>query len=98
MSSDPRPMRPQLRSLLPYIRPYTRGILAGLAFTIAANAFQVIGPLLIGQAIDAFRAPATAWPQLQRYAAFIVAAALLGGASRFAMRQLLNGISRRIEN
>jgi ATP-binding cassette subfamily B protein len=98
MSSETRAGRHQLKTLLPYIRPYTKGILAGLALTIAANAFQVIGPQLVGRAIDVFRAPDTAWPDLRRYAALIVGAALLGGASRFGMRQLLNGISRRIEN
>ncbi|MGQ0560331.1 MAG: ABC transporter ATP-binding protein [Gemmatimonadota bacterium] len=98
MSSDRHAKRHQLKTLLPYIRPYARGTLAGLALTIVANAFQAIGPLLIGRAIDAFRTPATAASELQRYALLIVIVTLVGGAARYGMRQLLNGISRRIEN
>ncbi|MGQ0813289.1 MAG: ABC transporter ATP-binding protein, partial [Gemmatimonadota bacterium] len=98
MSSEARLDRHQLKTLLPYIQPYTKGILIGLVLTIVANAFQVIGPLLIGAAIDAFREPVTAWTELKTYAALIVGVALLGGAARYGMRQLLNGISRRIEN
>jgi ATP-binding cassette subfamily B protein len=64
---------------------------------VVANLFQVAGPLLIGLAIDELRDPVPVWNHVQRYAALIVAAALLMGAARYAMRELLNGISRRIE-
>lgn len=98
MSSEGRPDRHPFKTLLPYLRPYRNGILAGLFFTIVANAFYVIGPWLIGRAIDSFRTPATAWNDLKLYAGLVVLAAALGGSARFGMRQLLNGISRRIEN
>lgn len=64
---------------------------------VVANLFQVAGPLLIGLAIDELRDPAPIWNQVLEYAGLIVAAALLMGAARYAMRELLNGISRRIE-
>jgi ATP-binding cassette subfamily B protein len=48
-------------------------------------------------AIDELRDPAAAWDHVLEYAGLIVAAALLMGTARYAMRQLLNGISRRIE-
>lgn len=98
MSPDTPANRHQLKTLLPYVRPYTKGIAAGLLLTILANAFYVLGPMLIGRAIDAFGEPATAWPRLKVLAGLIVLVALLGGAARFGMRQLLNGISRKIEN
>lgn len=98
MSSEGRPDRHPFKTLLPYLRPYRNGILAGLFFTIVANAFYVIGPWLIGRAIDSFRTPASAWNDLKLYAGLVVLAAALGGSARFGMRQLLNGISRRIEN
>ena len=98
MSSNGQPKRHPLKTLYPFIRPYTKGIVAGLILTIVANAFYVLGPTLIGRAIDAFGDPATAWPRLRRLAGLIVLVALAGGAARFGMRQLLNGISRRVEN
>lgn len=98
MSSEGPPKRHPLKTLLPFMRPYSRGILAGLGLTILVNVFQVLGPQMIRHAIDAFREPATAWDQIRKYAAFIVLIALLGGAARYGMRKLLNGISRRIEN
>jgi ATP-binding cassette, subfamily B, multidrug efflux pump len=67
----------------------------GLFFIVASNGFGILVPDLIRRAIDAM---ALAEPApVMRYAALVVAAALLAGACRFAMRQLLNAISRRIE-
>jgi ATP-binding cassette, subfamily B, multidrug efflux pump len=98
MSSNGQSKRHPLKTLYPFIRPYTKGIIAGLILTILANAFYVLGPMLIGRAIDTFGDPATAWPRLRGLAGLIVLVALAGGAARFGMRQLLNGISRRVEN
>lgn len=98
MSPVSRPKRHQVKTLLPYMRPYAKGILAGLVLVIVANVFQVLAPMLIRDAIDAFRTPLTASSKLLRYAGWLLVVALLGGAARYGMRQLLNGISRRIEN
>lgn len=98
MSTSTRSERPHLKTLLPYIRPYTKGIIAGLVLVVVANVFQVLAPLLMGRAIDAFDDRATVWGNIQRYAGLLVLVAILGGSARFGMRQLLNGISRRIEN
>ena len=97
MSSNAPRQRHHLKTLLPYIRPYKRGIAAGLVLVVVANLFQVAGPFLIGLAIDELRDPAPVWNQVIEYAGLIVAAALLMGTARYAMRELLNGISRRIE-
>ena len=87
----------ELRSVLPYVRPYARGILAGLALIVASNGFGILVPWLIGLAIDSLYVPGTTPTDLLRYAGYIIGAALLSGAARFGMRQLLNAISRHIE-
>ena len=87
----------EYRTLWPYVRPYTRGILAGLGLVAAANAFSVAGPWLIGAGVDAMEQPGTALRTVLGYAGLVVLVALLGGAARYGQRELLNGISRRIE-
>jgi ATP-binding cassette, subfamily B, multidrug efflux pump len=87
----------ELRSVLPYVRPYAGGIAAGLALIVASNAFGILVPWLIGLGIDALETAGTTRGDVLRYATWIVAAAILSGAARFGMRQLLNAISRRIE-
>jgi ATP-binding cassette subfamily B protein len=87
----------ELRSVLPYVRPYSAGILAGLGLIVAANAFGILVPWLIGIAIDSLEVATTSRADLFRFAAYIIGAALLSGAARFGMRQLLNAISRRVE-
>lgn len=87
----------ELRSLLPYFRPYQRGLVLGLICVVFANAFQIIGPWLIGTAIDDLGDPEVTGGRIMGLAALIVGAAFVGGAFRYAMRELLNGISRKIE-
>lgn len=87
----------ELRSLLPYLRRYRGGIAAGLALVVVANAFTLAGPYLIKEGIDSLGQPGTTRATLFRYAALVVITALLGGAARYGMRELLNGISRRVE-
>ncbi|HSJ30091.1 MAG TPA: ABC transporter ATP-binding protein [Longimicrobiales bacterium] len=87
----------ELRSVLPYVRPYAAGITAGLVLIVVSNGFGILVPWLIGRAIDALYVPDTTRTELLRFAAFVIGAALLSGAARFGMRQLLNAISRRIE-
>lgn len=87
----------ELRSVLPYVRPYAAGITAGLVLIVVSNGFGILVPWLIGRAIDSLYVPDTTRTELVRFAAFVIGAALLSGAARFGMRQLLNAISRRIE-
>ena len=86
----------QLRSLLPYYRPYLRGVIAGLALVVIGNVFTVAGPFLLKLAIDGITVSLSREVTLT-YALLIVAAAVLSGITRFGMRQLLNSISRNIE-
>ena len=86
----------QFRRLLPYYRPYVKGVIAGLVLVVISNVFTIAGPFLLKMAIDALT-ESLSRELIVRYALLIVGVALLGGAARFGMRQLLNSISRRIE-
>jgi ATP-binding cassette subfamily B multidrug efflux pump len=102
MAHRPRPVSSvavvsELRSVLPYVRPYSAGILAGLGLIVVSNGFGILVPWLIGLAIDSLYVVTTASTELLRFAGLIIGAAMLSGAARFGMRQLLNAISRRIE-
>ena len=84
------------QTLLPYFRPYRKGLIAGLALVVVGNFFTILGPWLIRQAIDSL-AIELSTSVLVRYSLLIVGAAVLAGVARYGMRELLNGISRRIE-
>ncbi len=90
------PTRVALRRLLPYFRPYKRGVTLGLVFVVAASAAANSIPALLRRAIDAMEGTPQSgdlWP----IAAVMLITALVAGAFRFGMRELLNSISRRIE-
>ncbi len=85
-----------LRQLLPYYRPYRWHLIGGLAFVVLSSGITSVIPWLLRRAIDGMHAgvpvATTAW-----LAGGIVVTALIGGALRFGMRELLNGLSRWIE-
>ena len=58
---------------------------------------QVAAPWLMKLAIDSLEDPELTSGRVAVFASLIVVAAVLGGAARFGMRQLLNSISRRME-
>ena len=87
----------ELRTLLPYFRPYRKEVALGLVCVVLANAFQIAGPWFMMLAIDSFRDPGMTASTVLFYSGMIVVVALVGGAFRFGMRQYLNGVSRRIE-
>jgi ATP-binding cassette, subfamily B, multidrug efflux pump len=86
-----------LRTILPYFRPYRRAMTAGLLLVVVSNVFTVAGPWILRLAIDALEDPGVSRGLLVQYALFIVGVAVVGGAARYGMRELLNGVSRRIE-
>lgn len=86
-----------LRSLLPYLRPYSRGYLWGLVLVVVSNVFTVAAPWLLMLAVDALDDPGVTRGVITGYAGLLVATAFLGGAAKFGMRELLNGLSRRVE-
>ncbi len=87
----------QLKRLYPYIRPYRRGYAFGLFLVVVANVFAILAPRLVGRAIDVIEAGSPPMDVILRYAGLIVGVAVIGGAARYGMRELLNGYSRRIE-
>ncbi len=92
----------ELRTVLPYFRPYRKPMFWGLVLVILANGFALANPYLLKLPIDALTANAGADPGAIRrtvlnYALLVVAISLLGNAARYGMREILNGLSRRIE-
>ncbi len=85
-----------LRSLVPYLKRYTRTYLIGLACVVGSNGLTTLAPKFLEQGIDALSGPAP-FAGVRRAAMLLVGAGLLGGILRYAMRQLLNGVSRRVE-
>src|SRR5688572_8628217 len=85
-----------LRRLLPYYRPYRAKVALGLLLVVGAAAASAIVPWLLRSAIDGLRAGASQTRLLQ-IAAAMIGASVLGGLLRFGMRDLINGVSRRIE-
>jgi ATP-binding cassette subfamily B multidrug efflux pump len=88
----------QLSRILPYVRPYRGGLAAGMLFLLVSNAAGVLAPWLLGRAIDTLSEPDVTIGKTSLLAVLIVVAAIVSGGARFGMRQLLNGVSRRIEN
>ena len=85
-----------LRRILPYYRPYRVALACGLALVVAGSAVVSGIPWLLRLAIDAVRAGDDV-RHVWLIAAAMIAVAVLGGSMRYGMRELLNGLSRRIE-
>jgi len=86
----------ELRSLLPYLRPYLRTYALGLLLVVISNFFATLGPRFLEQGIDALRQHEP-FRQVQIAVGLLLAVALAGGVGRYGMRQLLNSGSRRVE-
>jgi len=85
-----------LRRLLPYFRPYRRQVIVGLAFVVISSALASVTPWLLRAALDGIRSAAPA-RRAWTLAGAMVGLALLAGVMRYWMRELINGLSRRIE-
>ncbi|HET7375027.1 MAG TPA: ABC transporter ATP-binding protein, partial [Gemmatimonadaceae bacterium] len=85
-----------LRRLLPYYTPYRWQVFLGLAFVVISSAFASVTPWLLRAALDGIRAGAPA-RRIWTLAAAMVGLALVAGVLRYGMRELINGLSRRIE-
>lgn len=86
----------ELRTALPYFRPYKAGVVAGLVLVVVTNAFGILAPFFLGEAIDQ-GLNGGSMARITVYAGLIILVTVLGGAAKFGMRQLLNSLSRRIE-
>jgi ATP-binding cassette, subfamily B, multidrug efflux pump len=90
------PFMKHLRRLRPYYTPYRGDLIAGLALVVVSTAITSVIPWLLRLAIDGVReaAPMSATLTL---AGEIVAVAVFAGFLRYAMREILNRVSRHIE-
>src|SRR5690242_4772413 len=86
----------ELRTLLPYLRPYRRVYAFGMVLVVVSNFFVTRGVKYIEAAIDALRTGA-GFPAVQHAIGLLLLVALLGGIARYGMRELLNSGSRRVE-
>src|SRR5579863_164989 len=85
-----------LRPLLPYLRRYRTQVVFGLLFAVGSSAVTSVIPKLIELAIDDMRRGA-GHEAIWAIAGIMVGVALFGGWLRYEMRELLNGVSRRVE-
>ncbi len=90
------PTLKNLRTAAPYYKPYWKSFTAGLLIVLASSAITSVIPWVLRRAIDAIGAGApmsTIW----KLSGLIVLAAIVGGAFRYGMRELMNGVSRWME-
>ena len=85
-----------LRRLLPYYTPYRWQVILGLAFVVTSSAFASVTPWLLRAALDGIRAGVES-QRIWTLAGAMVGLALVAGVLRYGMRELINGLSRRIE-
>ena len=85
-----------LLTLWPYLGRHRRALIVGLGVVVIASALPNVVFWLVGRTIDgiAHRAPLDRTYVL---AGLMVGVALVGGAFRYEMRELLNGLSRYVE-
>ncbi|HEX6574486.1 MAG TPA: ABC transporter ATP-binding protein [Gemmatimonadaceae bacterium] len=86
----------QIRRILPYYTPYRGDLIAGLVLVVFSTAITSVIPWLLRLAIDAVRSDALL-SAVWKFAGQIVAVAVFAGFLRYAMREVLNRISRNIE-
>lgn len=85
-----------LARLWPYLSKYRARVAAGLLLVIASSALWSVLPWLLRLGIDQLRASA-GLGHVTTIAAAMVGISLAGGALRYYMREILNGVSRWVE-
>jgi len=85
-----------LRLASPYYKPYLAPFMIGLVIVVISSGIASVIPWLLRRGIDAIGnvAPMRVVWQI---AGLIVLTAIAGGVLRYWMRELINGVSRRIE-
>jgi ATP-binding cassette subfamily B protein len=86
-----------LRSIWPYYRPYRAQMLWGIALVAVAQGFALASPWFLKLAIDGLSGPGASGRTVAFWAVLVIVTALIGGAARYGMRELLNSVSRRME-
>jgi ATP-binding cassette, subfamily B, multidrug efflux pump len=90
------PNMKNLRIAAPYYRPYWISFSVGLLIVLASSAITSVIPWLLRRAIDEI-GNAAPMKTIWQLSGLIVLAAIIGGAFRYGMRELMNGVSRWIE-
>jgi ATP-binding cassette subfamily B multidrug efflux pump len=90
------PVLTHLRRVSPYYRPYRGSFASGLLLVLISTAIGSVIPWFLEKAIDAIRA-GSSMSAVWRFSGLIVASAIVGGVLRYLMREVINGMSRRIE-
>ena len=95
-----RPVQPAgqvLKRLWTYMRPHLWGLLLAAALSILGNVIGLVGPRLSGRAIDAILGEGGVdFPNVFRYALWMVGCYALSGAMTYALSRLMIRISRSI--
>ncbi len=95
-----RPVQPAgqvLRRLWTYMRPHLWGLLLAAALSILGNVIGLVGPRLSGRAIDAILGEGGVdFPNVFRYALWMVGCYALSGAMTYVLSRLMIRISRSI--
>jgi ATP-binding cassette, subfamily B, multidrug efflux pump len=86
----------RLRPLLPYVKRYRWGYIAGLLCVLLTNGIWVLFPKVLGRATDDLHAGGAS-NKLLLYAGFLLAIALSKGIFQFLTRWIVIGVSRDIE-
>src|SRR5438477_5060706 len=85
-----------LRPLLPYLKRYRWGYVAGTLCVFLTNGIWILFPLVLGKAADDLHAGVTRH-KLLVYAALLLAIAVSKGIFQFLTRWIVIGVSRDIE-
>ena len=85
-----------LRPLLPYLKRYRWGYVAGTLFVLLTNGIWILFPLVIGRAAKDLSLEVTRH-KLFQYAAVLLAIAVSKGIFQFLTRWIVIGVSRNIE-
>lgn len=93
--NDPSKWR-VLARLSPYLKRHRGRLAAGFVAIVLSNAFQMMGPWVMGRAVDSLYESVTR-NQLLYYAGILVGLTLLEGACRFGSRWWFIGASRDME-
>lgn len=85
-----------LRRLLPDLRPYWRIYAGGFACVVISNFFITLGPNFVREGVDGLGRGGS-MAEVNRAIVLLLGSAILGGITRFLMRQSLNSVSRKVE-
>jgi ATP-binding cassette, subfamily B, multidrug efflux pump len=86
----------RLRPLLPYVKRYRWGYVAGTVCVFLTNGVWILFPLVLGHAAQALESGVTSHKLLQ-YSGMLLGIALFKGIFQFLTRWIVIGISRDIE-